>query len=97
MIQINLFTKQRQTKDIENKLIVAKREVGGGKLGVWVWQVHTIIYKINNKDWLYSMGKYIQYLVINMEKNLKGIYVYCFIYIYITESFCYIAETNTIL
>ena len=27
-------------------------------------QIHITIYKINNKDWLYSTGNYIQYLVI---------------------------------
>ena len=30
IIQVNLFTKQKQTTDIENKLMVTQRERGGG-------------------------------------------------------------------
>ena len=43
----------------------------------------------NNKDLLYSTGKYTQYLVItyNGKESEK-------IYIYITESLCCIPETN---
>ena len=31
--------------------------------------MHTTIYKINNKDLLYSTGNYIQYLVINYNEK----------------------------
>ena len=34
------------------------------KLGIWNEQIHTTIFKIDNKDLLYSTGNYIQYLVI---------------------------------
>ena len=33
----------------------------GDKLGAWNQQSDTTIYKINNKDLLYSPGNYIQY------------------------------------
>ena len=36
---------------------------------VCVKNIHTAIYKITNKDLLYNIGNYTQYLVI--EKNLK--------------------------
>ena len=33
---MNLSVKQKQTTDIENRLVVAKEEVGGrGRLGAW--------------------------------------------------------------
>ena len=49
---------------------------------------------INNKVLLYSTGNYIQYPVINHngKKYEKG-----YIYKYISESLCYIAEINTTL
>ena len=57
-----------------------------------------------NKDLLYSMENYTQYLLVPvMEKNLKRIYIYIYMYIYIythtyiSESFCSTSETNTIL
>ena len=42
--------------------------MGKGKLGARDKQIHTTIYKINNKDLLYSTGNYIQYLVIIRER-----------------------------
>ena len=48
--------------------------------------MHTTIYKIN-KDFLYSAGNYIQYLVINNNELEKCRYIH----IYVTP------ETNTIL
>ena len=54
--------------------------------------MHTAIYKINNKDLLYSPGNYTQYLVItyNTKESEKE---------YISESLGCISETinNTIL
>ena len=35
------------------------------KLGVRDYSVHAIIYKINNKDLLYSTGNYTKYLLIS--------------------------------
>ena len=64
--------------DIDNKLTLTRRERERHKLGVWDWQTHTTIYKINNKNLRYSTGNYIQYIVVTiMEKNLKkNIYIY---------------------
>ena len=57
---------------------------------------------INNKVLLYITGNYIQYSLINSngkeykkEKIYKSTYI-C-VYIYITESLCYIAYFNVIL
>ena len=44
--------------------MITKGERRGDKLGVWNEQIHTTIYKINNKDLLCSTGNYIQYLII---------------------------------
>ena len=38
---------RNRVTDIENKLMVTKRE-GGDKLGDWDWHIHTTIYKIDN-------------------------------------------------
>ena len=35
---------------IENKLMVTKGEAGREKLGVWDWQIHTILYKIDRQQ-----------------------------------------------
>ena len=48
--------------------------------------MHTSIYKIDNKDFLYSRGNYTQYLVINYKGRLWKRYSY--ILIYTTESHC---------
>ena len=54
--------------DAENKLMVTKwgrgwgRGWGRDKLGVWVSNIYTTIYKIEtNKDLLYSTGNYTQH------------------------------------
>ena len=105
---MNLFTKQKQTHRHRKQTMVTKGERRGrDKLGVWEQQIHTTIYKINNKDLLYSTGNYTQYFVITcMGKNLKKkiyIYVcvyvciYIYIYIYISESLCCTPETNITL
>ena len=39
--------------------------------------MHTIVYKINNKDLLYSTGNYIQWLVATYDgKEYEKIYTY---------------------
>ena len=54
-------------------------------------QIHTTIYKINNKDLLYSTGNYIHYLVIIYNgKESEKEYIY-------NESHCCAPETNTLL
>ena len=47
------------------------------KLGARDYNVHAIIYKINNKDRLYSTGNYTQYLLIsdNGKESKKRIRV----------------------
>ena len=49
-IQMNLFTKQKQTHRSWNQIYGYQRgNVGGSdKLGDWDWHRHTTIYKIDN-------------------------------------------------
>ena len=66
-IQINLFTKQKQTHTHRKQTSDYQRGKWWkrDKLGVWDLWIHTTIYKYkSNKDLLYSTGNYIQYLVI---------------------------------
>ena len=84
---MNLSTKQKQTTDIENRLVVAKGRGGGGGLD---WEFGVSRYKlvhtewINNKVLLYSTGNYIQYPVINHNgKEYKRECVYIYIYMYV--------------
>ena len=45
---------------------------------------HTTIYKIDNKDQLWSTGPYIQYLIIIYNGKESGkLYIYIYIYIYV--------------
>ena len=37
----------------------------GDKFEIWDQHIHTTVYKINNKNLLYSTGNYIQYLAIS--------------------------------
>ena len=53
----------------------------------------TTVYKINNKDLLYSTGNYIQYPVINYNEKNWGKKVHTGI----NRSLCCSPETNTIL
>ena len=98
---MNLFTKQEQTHRHRKQTYGYQRGKEEGrrdKLGVWDQQIQTTIYKINNnKVLLYSIGNYIQYLVINYNgKEYANIYIYIYIYIYIAESLCCTPETNTL-
>ena len=78
MIQMNLFTKQKQTHRHRKLTMVTKGErVGRGinwEFGINTFTLLYIIYIIN-KYLLYSTGNYIQYLVITYdgkgsEKNI---------------------------
>ena len=64
--------------------------VGGDKSVIWNQQMHTIIYKINNKDLLYSTGNYIQYLIItcNRKESEKEYIHLCIFIIYIYVYTC---------
>ena len=65
MIQMNLFTKQKQTHRLrEQTSLLGEKGRGRDRLGVWDWQVHIAIFKIGNKDLLYSTGNSAQYPVI---------------------------------
>ena len=72
--------------DVADKLTKGKQV--GDKLEVWDQHIHTTIYKIDSKDLLYSIGNYIQYLVICNGKNLND-NIYIYIYICIAESYIY--------
>ena len=65
------------------------------KLGGWDKHIHTTVYKIDNKNLLYSTGNSTQYSVITyMEKESgerKGRYIR------ITESLCCTPEMNATL
>ena len=57
---------RNRLKDIGNKLMIAKGErQGQGGIFRNLGLTDTTIYKISNKDLLYSMGNYIQYLMIS--------------------------------
>ena len=82
MIQMNLFTKQKQTHRQRTDLWLPRgtRE-GGGK--DWEFGISRckLLYRewINNKVLLYSTGNYIQYPVINQngkEYEKEFIYMY---------------------
>ena len=78
--------------DIENRFVVAKVE--GGEEGM-EWECRISRFELMYIEWinkvlLYSMGNYIQYLVINHNgKEYKKEYI--------TKSFCSTAEINTTL
>ena len=82
---MNLFTKQKQTPDIENKLMVTKGEAEGGINQEYVINRYILPYikQINNKDLLYSTGNYIQYLVINYNGKESKVKKYRYIHIYV--------------
>ena len=54
MIQMNLFTKQKQTHRHRKQTYGYQRgKVGGGgmdKLGVWDWHIHTTVFKTDNQQ-----------------------------------------------
>ena len=72
MIQIDLFSKPKQTyRGRKQRVAKGEKAVGGkDKLGVWDLQTHTTIYKTNNKDILYHMGNFIQYPIITYNGNI---------------------------
>ena len=51
MIQVNLFIKQKQTHRLREQTDDYRGKSGGrDRLGVWDWQVHTAIFKIDNQQ-----------------------------------------------
>ena len=61
---LTLFTKQKETHRQRIQTYTKGRR-GGGKLGIWDWQIKITLNKTGNKVLLYSTGKYVQYIVIN--------------------------------
>ena len=84
-IQMNLFIKQRLI-DLENKFMVTKgasrmvREGLTGSLGLTYR--HHYVQWINNKDLLYSIGSYMQYVVVTYKATIERINVIFYIYIH---------------
>ena len=78
MIQMKLFTKEKQTHRHRKQTWLLKgKGWGRDKLGVWEWHIHTTIYKINNKELLYSTGNYTQYFEITYKgKESEKEYIY---------------------
>ena len=78
---MNLSMKQKQTHDIENRLVAKGEGEGGGR--AWEFGIskckRLYIEWINNTVLLYSTGNYIQYPVINhngKEYEKEYIYIY---------------------
>ena len=87
MIQMNLFTKQKQTHKHREQTCGCQGG-GGGGMKNWEFGISRckLVYIgwINNKVLLYSTRNYTQYPVIkcNGKEHLKE-YIYIYIYIYI--------------
>ena len=93
MVQVNFFTKQIHKYLKQTWLPKGKCEKGRDKAGTWDYYTCTTIYKIDNKDLLYSIGNHTQYSVITyMRKESEKRMNICE---YITESLCCTPETNT--
>ena len=68
---MNIFTIQIQTQTQKINLWLPKGK-GEDKLGVWDLIDQASKYKTDNQqDPMYSTGKYIQYLIVIMEKKNK--------------------------
>ena len=94
---MNLSTKQKQTHRLRKQTYGYQRgKVGGSKLGVWDWHVHTAVFKTDNQQ-----GPTVQhrdlYSIFCNNRNGKRIWKRRDTCICITESFCCIPETNTTL
>ena len=60
-VRANSFTKQKQTQKHRQQTWLPKGKAGRDKLGVWGYQVHATVYKV---DLLYSRRNYGHCLVI---------------------------------
>ena len=82
MIQMNLFTKQKQTHRLQKQTYGYQRRKVGGEINLeFGINIHTLLYikLISNKDLLYSKGNSTQYSVITYigkESEKEWIYVY---------------------
>ena len=95
-IQMNLFTKEKQTFICQKHGYQRGNMVGKDESGAWDEHTHTILNKIDNlQELLYSTGNSAQYSAITyMRKESEIIVDIC---ICITDSFCCTAENNTTL
>ena len=67
MIQMNLFTIEKQS---HSHIKQYQRGKERHKLGVWDYQIHTAIYKIDKTTRSYSIAqRTIQYLLINYNRT----------------------------
>ena len=80
MVQMNLFTKQRdRVTDVENKLMVTEGERPGGINWETGIDIYTLLYikQIINKDLLNSTGNSTQYSIMTyMGKESKKEWIY---------------------
>ena len=94
-MQMNFFTKHKQTHSHRKQTLVTKEKlVGEGEINQESEiKRYTLLYikQITNEDLLYSTRKYIQYLIITYSGKKSEKYT-C-----ITESLCCTPETNIIL
>ena len=83
---MNLLTKLNRLRDIENKLMVTKRERGWerAKLETREYPIQTAMYKID-RVLLSSTGNYIQYLIITYNEKE---YTHTHTHTYIDSQFC---------
>ena len=87
MIQMNLVTKQKQIHRHRKQTYGYQwGQQGGGEINQeFEINIYTLLYikQLNNKDLLYSIGNYSQYLVINYngkESEKEQICMYIYIY-----------------
>ena len=84
-----LFRQSVASDSFSTLWTVAHQKGGGDKLGIWGYQIHTTIYKIDKQQGPTVQHRQLfKYLVIsyNGKESEK-------IYIHITESLCYTSET----
>ena len=98
---MNLSTEQKQTLGHGEQTLVAKGEVGGSGMDSEFWvSGYKLLHlgRIGNELLLYSIGNYIQSLVIEMkEYGKENIYIYTYTYVCITGSLCCTVEIDRTL
>ena len=82
MIQMNLFTKSKQTHRLQKQTMVTKGERGGGginqEVGINIY-TPTYMKQIINNDLLYTTGDSIQYsVIIYMGKDSEKAWIYVY-------------------
>ena len=89
---MNFLQNRNRFMDIENRLIFTKGDSWG-----WGREInkYTLLYiKYVNEDLLHSTRNYTQYLIIIITYSEKEyVYLFGYVCVCVTESFCYIPET----